>query len=163
MIQKIISRRFAVVSGLVIMNALGFANVARAQSAQRPQPPQPPQQGGVGAIAGGVAFTMDANGNVTGVAVSAAVGKENASAAAFNYENQRGGLQNSAWAFGSAGIQEFKNVGDADGFNVTTTEDSDRSAVQRNSFNPFSLAAPLGTATEALVGPGDPPFRDVAR
>jgi len=41
-------------------------------------------------------FTVDSGGNVTGVAVSAAVGKENASAAAFNYESGSG-VQNSAF------------------------------------------------------------------
>ena len=68
--SSIISR-FAVVSGLVVCSALGLATVARA---------------GEGGVAGSAAFTIDTSGSVRGVAVSAAVGKENASAAAFNYE-----------------------------------------------------------------------------
>ena len=83
--SSIISR-FAVVSGLVVCSALGLATVARA---------------GEGGTAGSAAFTID-GGNVTGVAVSAAVGKENASSAAFNYE-AGSGVQNSAWSLGTAG------------------------------------------------------------
>ncbi|NES70857.1 MAG: hypothetical protein F6K24_39430 [Okeania sp. SIO2D1] len=128
-------RRLTVVSGLVVLNALGFATVARA---------------GEGGIAGSAAFTVD-GGNVTGVAVSAAVGKENASAAAFNYEAGNG-LQNSAWALGSAGTQDFTTVGATGGFGVEVIEDSDRTAVQGNTFSPETVTVQIGTAAgEAVV------------
>ena len=125
--SSIISR-FAVVSGLVVCSALGLATVARA---------------GEGGVAGSAAFTVD-GGNVTGVAVSAAVGKENASAAAFNYE-VGSGVQNSAWSLGTAGTQDFQAVGDADGFNVNSTEDTVRATDAANSLDPFGMN--LGTST----------------
>lgn len=130
--SSIISR-FAVVSGLVVCSALGLATVARA---------------GEGGTAGSAAFTID-GGNVTGVAVSAAVGKENASSAAFNYE-AGSGVQNSAWSLGTAGTQDFQAVGNADGFNVNSTEDTDRTTGAANELDPFGIK--LGTsAGESLV------------
>ena len=125
--SSIISR-FAVVSGLVVCSALGLATVARA---------------GEGGTAGSAAFTVD-SGNVTGVAVSAAVGKENASAAAFNYE-VGSGVQNSAWSLGTAGTQDFTAVGDGAGFNVTSTEDSARGTDMTNSFSADPFSIKLGT------------------
>ena len=125
--SSIISR-FAVVSGLVVCSALGLATVARA---------------GEGGVAGSAAFTVD-GGNVTGVAVSAAVGKENASAAAFNYE-VGSGVQNSAWSLGTAGTQDFTAVGDGAGFNVTSTEDSARGTEMTNSFSADPFSIKLGT------------------
>ncbi|NEQ71855.1 MAG: hypothetical protein F6K23_01425 [Okeania sp. SIO2C9] len=128
-------RRLTVVGGLVILNALGFATVARA---------------GEGGIAGSAAFTV-VNDAVTGVAVSAAVGKENASAAAFNYEAGTG-LQNSAWALGSAGIQGFGGVGDPTGFSVNPVEDTARGTTQDNTFSAGTVTVQLGTAAgEAVV------------
>ena len=125
--SSIISR-FAVVSGLVVCSALGLATVARA---------------GEGGTAGSAAFTIDA-GNVTGVAVSAAVGKENASSAAFNYE-AGSGVQNSAWSLGTAGTQDFTSVGDANGFNATSTEDSARGTDMTNTFSADPFSVNLGT------------------
>ena len=131
--SSIISR-FAVVSGLVVCSALGLATVARA---------------GEGGTAGSAAFTVD-GGNVTGVAVSAAVGKENASAAAFNYESGSG-VQNSAWSLGTAGTQDFTAVGDGAGFNVTSTEDSARGTDMTNSFSADPFSIKLGTASGNTV------------
>ena len=125
--SSIISR-FAVVSGLVVCSALGLATVARA---------------GEGGTAGSAAFTID-GGNVTGVAVSAAVGKENASSAAFNYE-AGSGVQNSAWSLGTAGTQDFTSVGDANGFNATSTEDSARGTDMTNTFSADPFSVNLGT------------------
>ena len=119
--------RFAVVSGLVVCSALGLATVARA---------------GEGGTAGSAAFTID-GGNVTGVAVSAAVGKENASSAAFNYE-AGSGVQNSAWSLGTAGTQDFTAVGDANGFNVNSTQDTERNVDAANELDPFGIN--LGTS-----------------
>ena len=131
--SSIISR-FAVVSGLVVCSALGLATVARA---------------GEGGVAGSAAFTVD-GGNVTGVAVSAAVGKENASAAAFNYE-VGSGVQNSAWSLGTAGTQNFTAVGDGAGFNVTSTEDSARGTEMTNSFSADPFSIKLGTTSGDTV------------
>ncbi|MEG3972873.1 hypothetical protein QUA00_35480 [Microcoleus sp. T2B6] len=126
-------RRIAFVSGLVILNAFGFATVARA---------------GEGGIAGSAAFTVGANSLVTGVAVSAAVGKENASAAAFNYATGvAGGLLNSAWALGSAGTQTFGTVGTASGFTVTPVVDATRTTKQENTFSAGTVTVQLGTVT----------------
>ncbi|MEG3931618.1 hypothetical protein QT990_10255 [Microcoleus sp. T3_B1] len=130
-------RRIAFVSGLVILNAFGFATVARA---------------GEGGIAGSAAFTVNSD-KVTGVAVSAAVGKENASAAAFNYSAAGGGnaLQNSAWALGSAGIQAFTTVGNPTGFDVTPVSDTARATPQENKFNAGTVNVQIGTATGNAV------------
>ncbi|MEG4913540.1 MULTISPECIES: hypothetical protein [unclassified Microcoleus] len=130
-------RRIAFVSGLVILNAFGFATVARA---------------GEGGIAGSAAFTVNSD-KVTGVAVSAAVGKENASAAAFNYSAAGGGnaLQNSAWALGSAGIQAFTTVGNPTGFDVTPVSDTARATPQENKFNAGTVNVQIGTATNNAV------------
>lgn len=141
MINKII-RRLTVVGGLVVLNALGFATVARA---------------GEGGIAGSAAFTVNGTA-VTGVAVSAAVGKENASAAAFNYDTGgAAGLQNSAWALGSAGIQAFTGVGDPLGFGVTPTADADRANDQGNTFSAGTVTVQIGTAAgEAVINSPQP-------
>ncbi|MGD1715263.1 hypothetical protein [Dapis sp. BLCC M172] len=140
--KNTIIRRLTVVGGLVVLNALGFATVARA---------------GEGGIAGSAAFTVDGTA-VTGVAVSAAVGKENASAAAFNYDaTQTGGVQNSAWALGSAGIQAFTGVGDFNGFGVTPTADGDRATQQANTFSAGTVTVQLGTAAgEAVINSPQP-------
>ena len=133
--SSIISR-FAVVSGLVVGSALGLTTVARA---------------GEGGIAGSAAFTVNGT-DVTGVAVSAAVGKENASAAAFNYDaSTASGLQNSAWSLGSAGKQDFTDVGDPTGFGVTTTEDTGRGTAQANTFSANAFEVKIGTGTGDTV------------
>ena len=133
--KNTIISRFAIVSGLLVFNTLGFATVARA---------------GEGGTAGSAAFTVD-GGNVTGVAVSAAVGKENASAAAFNYE-VGSGVQNSAWSLGTAGTQDFSAVGDANGFNVTSTEDTARGTDMTNTFSADPFSVNLGTTSgDSLV------------
>ena len=132
--KNTIISRLGFVGSLAIFGVVGFGSVARA---------------GEGGIAGSAAFTVDA-GNVTGVAVSAAVGKENASAAAFNYE-VGSGLQNSAWALGTAGTQDFTGVGDPLGFNVTPTEDSDRATAQVNTFSAGTVTVQLGTGDGSAV------------
>jgi hypothetical protein len=129
-IQKTTIRRLAVASSLALLGAVGFASSARA---------------GEGGIAGSAAFTIDGT-NITGVAVSAAVGKENASAAAFNYDaTATGGLQNSAWALGTAGIQDFAAVGDFNGFNVTPAADPNHGSAKANTFSAGTVTVQLGT------------------
>ena len=134
--KNTIISRFAIVSGLLVFNALGFATVARA---------------GEGGVAGAAAFTIIDNSgtpNVTGVAVSSAIGKDSASAAAVNYAvaGSANELQNSAWSLGSGGTQTFTTVGAPTGFGVTTAQDTDRANEMTNSFND-SFSVKLGTTT----------------
>ncbi|MEM6753994.1 MAG: hypothetical protein AAF630_13580 [Cyanobacteria bacterium P01_C01_bin.38] len=64
---------------------------------------------GEGGAAGAAAFTIDATtGNVNGVAVAASVGKNDASAAAFNDNTAD---FNSAFALGSAGSIQMTDIG----------------------------------------------------
>ena len=136
-------RRIAFVSGLVILNAFGFATVARA---------------GEGGVAGSAAFTVQ-GGAVTGVAVSAAVGKENAAAHSFNYNGTNtNGLQNSAFAIGTAGTLSINGLGDPAGFNLNTVQDTARPIAQSNSFT-AGYTINLGTASGAVLGtaPGTAP------
>ncbi len=126
--QQLIIRGLGLVGGLVLLNT--FASVARA---------------GEGGIAGSAAFTVDA-GAVTGVAVSAAVGKESAAAHSFNYNGSNAnGLQNSAFAIGTAGTLSIQGLGDPAGFSLDTMEDSDRGTAQDNSFTK-GYEIQLGTA-----------------
>ena len=133
-------RRIAFVSGLVILNAFGFATVARA---------------GEGGVAGSAAFTVN-SGAVTGVAVSAAVGKENAAAHSFNYNGTNAnGLQNSAFALGTAGTLSLNNLGDPAGFNLNTIQDSARATAQVNTFT-AGYTINLGTTSGAVLGTTKP-------
>ena len=128
-------RRIAFVSGLVILNAFGFATVARA---------------GEGGVAGSAAFTIN-EGKVTGVAVSAAVGKQSAAAHAFNYDaTNNSGLQNSAFAIGTAGLLDFTALGSPDGFNLITTADSAIGNEQKNTFT-SGYNIQLGTVSSDVL------------
>ncbi|MEG3991613.1 hypothetical protein QUA13_31760 [Microcoleus sp. S28C3] len=134
-------RRIAFVSGFVILNAFGFATVARA---------------GEGGVAGSAAFTVGGTG-VTGVAVSAAVGKENAAAHSFNYNgtSNTNGLQNSAFALGTAGTLSLNGLGDPAGFNLNTIQDSARGTAQINTFT-AGYTINLGTTSGAVLGTTKP-------
>ncbi len=129
-------RRFAIVSSLVVLGSLGLSTVARA---------------GEGGVAGSAAFTVVAD-KVTGVAVSAAVGKENAMANAFNYDgNNPNGLQNSAFSLGTAGTISLLGLGDPAGFNLNTVEDTARGVAQINEFvNGYTIE--LGTISGDVLG-----------
>lgn len=130
-----IIRRFALVSSLVVLSSLGFSTVARA---------------GEGGVAGSAAFTVS-GGEVTGVAVSAAVGKENAIAHAFNYNGgNANGLQNSAFALGTAGTVSLSNLGNPNGFTLDTLQDTDRLTPQNNSFT-TGYSIQLGTGAGHVV------------
>ncbi|MEG3926334.1 MULTISPECIES: hypothetical protein [unclassified Microcoleus] len=133
-------RRIAFVSGLVILNAFGFATVARA---------------GEGGVAGSAAFTVNGT-NVTGVAVSAAVGKENAAAHSFNYNGENtNGLQNSAFAIGTAGTLSLNGLGDPAGFSLNTVQDNLRGTPQNNTFT-SGYTINLGTTSGAPLGSAKP-------
>ena len=114
---------------------VGFTSIARA---------------GEGGVAGAAAFTVE-EGSVTGVAVSAAVGKEDAAAAAFNYNpNQASGVANSAFAIGTAGVITANSIGAPEYFSIDALEDSDRGTDQLNTFNEgFSIQ--IGTASGESV------------
>lgn len=129
-----IIRRFALVSSLVVLSSLGFSTVARA---------------GEGGVAGSAAFTVS-GGEVTGVAVSAAVGKESAIAHAFNYNTDAGGLQNSAFAIGTAGIVGLSSLGNPNGFSLSTAQDTDRATPQNNTFT-TGYSIQLGTTAGNVV------------
>lgn len=133
-------RRIAFVSGLVILNAFGFATVARA---------------GEGGVAGSAAFTVQ-GGAVTGVAVSAAVGKENAAAHSFNYNGlNTNGLQNSAFAIGTAGTLSLTGLGNPAGFTLDTLQDTDRATPQANIFTAGAgYTIQLGTTSGNILGTG---------
>lgn len=112
-------RRFAAITGLVVLSTLGISTAARA---------------GEGGVAGSAAFTVNGTA-VTGVAVSAAVGKEVAAAHAFNYDGSNAnGLQNSAFAIGTAGEVGIAGLGDPAGFTLDALEDTDRATAQANNF-----------------------------
>ena len=114
-----------------VTSLVGFSSVARA---------------GEGGVAGAAAFTVD-GGAVTGVAVSAAVGKENAAAHSFNYDGSNAnGLQNSAFAIGTAGVISLTGLGDPAGFTLDTVEDSDRATAQANEFT-AGYSIQIGTAS----------------
>jgi len=120
-------RRLALITGFVILNAFGFAAGARA---------------GEGGVAGSAAFTITptsagaTTGLVTGVAVSAAVGKSNAAAQAFNYGTSANGgtLQNSAFAIGTAGTLTNTLVGNNTGTvtgGIATTETPQQNTITK--------------------------------
>lgn len=118
------------------VSLVGFTSIARA---------------GEGGVAGAAAFTVEGT-EVTGVAVSAAVGKENAAAHSFNYDGSNdNGLQNSAFAIGTAGVISLEGLGDPAGFTLDALEDSDRETPQENTFS-AGYSIQIGTAaSETLV------------
>jgi hypothetical protein len=124
----------ALVSGLAIIGAV-FAPVARA---------------GEGGIAGSAAFTIDATGKVTGVAVSSAVGKQDAAAHAFNY-GAGGTVQNAAFAIGSAGVISVNTVGDPNGSSYNTSADTALGTAQANTFSAGTVGIKLGTVSGDLL------------
>jgi hypothetical protein len=118
---------------------VGFTSTARA---------------GEGGVAGAAAFTVNGT-QVTGVAVSAAVGKEDAAAAAFNYApTASNGVTNSAFAIGTAGVITANSIGDPAGFSIDAIEDSDRAANQVNTFTEgFSIQIGTASGDSVLTAP----------
>ncbi len=144
--KNTIFSRLGLVSAMTVLGVISFISVARA---------------GEGGIAGSAAFTVD-EGVVKGVAVSAAVGKESAGAAAFNYKgNNDNGLQNSAFAVGTAGTLSVNAIGDPAGFNLNTIEDEHRATPQNNSFT-SGYGIQLGTASGDVVNTAPVPEPDPA-
>jgi len=118
---------------------VGFTSIARA---------------GEGGVAGAAAFTVNGT-QVTGVAVSAAVGKEDAAAAAFNYDpTASNGVTNSAFAIGTSGVITANSIGDPAGFSIDAIEDSDRTVEQANTFTEgFSIQIGTASGDSVLTAP----------
>jgi hypothetical protein len=100
---------------------------------------------GEGGAAGAAAFTVNASGQATGVAVSAAVGKLNAFAGAFNDYGQS---VNSAFAYGSAGVITVTNIEPFVVSGITSATDTQLTVDQANNFN-AQTTVNLGTTTGA--------------
>ncbi len=100
-----------------------------------------------GGAAGAAAFTTDGGGNVTGVAVAASVGKNDASAAAFN---DVGNNLNSAFALGSAGLITIDSMGDPAAAGMTGAVDADLTTAQANDLT-NSATIQLGTVSEDVL------------
>ncbi|MEM9923452.1 MAG: hypothetical protein AAF915_06845 [Cyanobacteria bacterium P01_D01_bin.50] len=101
---------------------------------------------GEGGAAGAAAFTIEA-GAVTGVAVAAAVGKNDASAAAFN---DVANDFNSAFALGSAGAIQMTDIGDPTLAAMVGGEDPDLTTAQANDLT-GSATIQLGTESEDVL------------
>lgn len=93
---------------------------------------------GQGGIAASAAFTIDNTGAtpvVNGVSVSSAIGKEGATAAAFNAPTAAAGATaNSTFAVGYSGNLTLTGIGDPVSASILTTQESDtgRAIVQAN-------------------------------
>ncbi|KOP25540.1 hypothetical protein AMR41_14585 [Hapalosiphon sp. MRB220] len=95
---------------------------------------------GEGGFAGAAAYSLE-NGIVTGVAQGAAIGKNDAAAAAFNNGNT--GL-NSAYALGSAGAITMTNLGSPTSVNILGSIDPNFNTEQTNQLT-NSASIQLGT------------------
>lgn len=101
---------------------------------------------GEGAAAGAAAFTID-TGNVTGVAVAASVGKNDASAAAFNdVTNQF----NTAFALGSAAQIDIQGMGDPTAASMTGAADANLGTAQGNQLD-GAATIQLGTVSNDVL------------
>ncbi|WP_375495907.1 hypothetical protein [uncultured Nostoc sp.] len=108
---------------------------------------------GAGGAAGAAAFTINSSGGVTGVAVAAAVGKETATAAAFNNPNTSAtGVLNSAYAVGTGGTVAFTALGNPllAGLIVTSESSTTLSTPQANVLSDIA-SVQLGTSSSAVV------------
>lgn len=102
---------------------------------------------GEGGAAGSAAFSLDGTGNVTGVAVSAAVGKQDAFAGAFNDAFLQ---DNTAFAQGSAGTIAVTGLGSMTVGNITSVSDPALGTNQANSFT-SQTTVQIGTSSGAPV------------
>ncbi len=113
---------------------------------------------GEGGAAGAAAFTIDsATNTVTGVAVSAAVGKQDAFAGALN---DPGGTEaNTAFALGSAGVITVTSVDQTSGFtDVQGSADTQLATDQGNTFGSIAATVRIGsTSGDAIADLGPTP------
>ncbi|MEL6459308.1 MAG: hypothetical protein AAFQ91_13775 [Cyanobacteria bacterium J06621_15] len=113
---------------------------------------------GEGGAAGAAAFTInDTSGNVTGVAVAASVGKNDAGAAAFNMIDANSNPLNSAFALGSGANIDMQNIGAGDGTqSMTGALDTNLGTAQVNELT-GKATIQLGTASgDVIASPGAP-------
>jgi hypothetical protein len=96
---------------------------------------------GEGGAAGAAAFTIDTNGKVTGVAVASAIGKNDASAYAYNDVT---GQTNTAGALGSGGLVTLTNTTPGE-FTIVGHADASLGTAQNNQFAATTTVS-LGTA-----------------
>lgn len=111
---------------------------------------------GEGGAAGAAAFTIDGTA-VTGVAVAASVGKQDAGAAAFNDIDEN---YNSAFALGSAGVITINGMGDVTGTSTSMAGAADTALAdaQGNSFtNAGSINLGTASGETILTTPADNP------
>ncbi|MGD2182207.1 hypothetical protein [Lusitaniella coriacea] len=103
---------------------------------------------GEGGAAGAAAFTINPFTNtVTGAAVAAGVGKNNAAAAAFN---NPGGF-NSAYGVGASGATILTNIGNPFTAGISTLNDPNLGTPQANQLSPTtSIDVDAGGATIGL-------------
>lgn len=99
---------------------------------------------GEGGAAGSAAFTLQ-NDKVTGVAVSAAIGKQDAFAGAFNNGNQ-----NAAFAMGSAGVINVNNITNTSVSSISSASDPALGTAQNNSFT-TNTSVQIGSASPNKV------------
>ncbi|MEO1427628.1 MAG: hypothetical protein AAFS12_06010 [Cyanobacteria bacterium J06632_19] len=130
--QKISISLFAATASLLSLSSAAFA--------------------GEGGAAGAAAFTINGTA-VTGVAVAASVGKNDASAAAFNNVNDN---FNSAFALGSAGAITMEGIGDPNSAGMTGGADPALGTAQANDLT-GSATIQLGTASGEVIAtiPGE--------
>jgi hypothetical protein len=105
---------------------------------------------GEGGAAGSAAFTIN-SGSVTGVAVSAGIGKQDAFAGAFN--NSDG--ENTAFAMGSAGTINVNTLGSMNVGSIGSSNDQDLGTAQANNFA-ATTSVQIGTTSGdsvVVVGP----------
>lgn len=100
---------------------------------------------GSGGAAGAAAFTVT-DGKVTGVAVSAAVGKDNAAAAAYN-----NGANNSAFALGSASGIDIEDMDSKGSGYIYSYRDNDLEIAQNNDLTGASSIQLGTTSGDAVV------------
>jgi hypothetical protein len=102
---------------------------------------------GEGGAAGAASFTIDAtSGKVSGVAVAASVGKQDAIAAAYNTTAG----YNSAFAQGSAGVITMSKAGDPTTVGTSSAVDTNLTGLQGNALN-NGASVKIGTASSDSV------------
>jgi hypothetical protein len=115
--------KLAIILAATTTGILGLSDIARA---------------GEGGVAAAAAFTIDSNSKVTGVAVAAAVGKQDAAAAAFNIPTSSNVtsaiVQNYAYSLGSAGVIHISNIGDPTSGAIDGTADTALGTAQANTL-----------------------------
>ena len=107
---------------------------------------------GEGAAASSAAFSIDGTGNVTGVAVSAAVGKHDAFAGAFNDSFLQ---ENTAFAQGSAGTTTVTGLNSMTVGSITSASDPSLATNQANSFTSLTTVQIGTTSGDSVVQIGN--------